>query len=114
GWRGGSAGALRVLGGGACARGRRGVYPPVTFSSTIGILEADEFDREAVLEVTDHPAGGLPIVGCALSPTSLDRADNPARFYQARQTSPRRRSGLGVSCSKVQHARRSHCQSRPS
>jgi len=28
--------------------GRRGVYPPVTFSSTIEMLEADEFDREAV------------------------------------------------------------------
>src|SRR5262249_23708635 len=30
------------------------------FFDEVGVLEADEFDREAVLEVTDHPAGGLP------------------------------------------------------
>ena len=29
------------------------------FFEEIGVLDPDELDRKAVLEVTDHPAGGL-------------------------------------------------------
>src|SRR5215472_4605023 len=48
--------------GGAVSSGRAVRRLPAgdVFFDEVGVLEADEFDREAVLEVTDHPAGGLP------------------------------------------------------